>query len=104
MERKYCDRCGQGIENKPIPSWIKYYDDRDKEDSVYWRHWEHGSFTQTICHACLDELKPVFHSKVATEPAGVQIREKIMPVPVPTTEQGCTGCWWCQLQRRFRRK
>jgi hypothetical protein len=99
MDRKYCDRCGEEIPKAVIiSSWIKYYDHRDDE-STYSMNWEYGSFKQYICVSCLDEIKPVFHAKVATEPA-FRSGERVEFVPV---NFNCVDCWLCRLKKHFRR-
>jgi hypothetical protein len=102
MERKYCDRCGQELPERHCNSWIRYYDKREVKDGSYSSHnYSYGSFVQEICGACLDDLKPIFHSKVDTEPAGIQIIN-MASSPIAMISTPCTGCWLCRLKRFVR--
>jgi RNase P subunit RPR2 len=94
MERTYCDRCGQLIDraDKILKSWVAFYDRRTDE----YYNYSYGSFKQTVCEPCLDDLIPVFNEKVVKEPAEAQYSVQLIVKPEP-----CKDCWLCRLKRRF---
>jgi len=100
MERTYCDRCGEWVDRTEVilKNWVAYYDRR--LDQYY--SYSYGTFKQTVCDACLDDLIPVFNSKVAREP--VDKVEYVQPIVSVPLSEGCSGCWLCRLKRYFRGK